>query len=64
MPSNTAIRDLEVEPPASSGRGRRSTRPWQNVAAWSQSLGEEAWRSIDVRDGAKGPLVVEAVKNV
>jgi SRSO17 transposase len=62
VPSNTAMRDLEVEPPASSGRGRRPTRPWQNVAAWSQSLGEEAWRRIDVRDGAKGPLVVEAVK--
>jgi len=62
VPSNTAMRDLEVEPPASSGRGRRPTRPWHNVAAWSQSLGEEAWRRIDVRDGAKGPLVVEAVK--
>ena len=62
VPSNTAIRDLEVEPPASRGRGCRSTRPWQNVAAWSQSLGEEAWRRIAVRDGAKGPLVVEAVK--
>ena len=24
--------------------------------------GEEAWHSIDVRDGSKGPLVVEAVK--
>src|SRR5712692_8366642 len=40
VPSNTAMRDLDVEPPASSGRGRRPTRPWQNVAAWSQSLGE------------------------
>jgi SRSO17 transposase len=62
VPSNTAMRALEVEPPAARGRGRRPTRPWQNVAAWSQSLGEEAWRRIDVRDGAKGPLVVEAVK--
>src|SRR5712691_4293917 len=62
VPSNTAMRDLEVEPPAYSGRGRRPTRRWQNVAAWSQSLGAEAWRRIDVRDGAKGPLVVEAVK--
>jgi SRSO17 transposase len=62
VPSNTAMRDLEVEPPAYSGRGRRPTRPWQHVAAWSQSLGEEAWGRIDVRDGAKGPLVVEAVK--
>ena len=62
VPSHTAMRALEVEPPAASGRGRRPTRPWQTVAAWSQSLGEEAWRRIDGRDGATGPLVVEAVK--
>jgi SRSO17 transposase len=62
VPSNTAIRDLEVEPPESSSRGRPPKRPWQSVEAWSQSLGEEAWRRIDVRDGSKGPLVVEVVK--
>jgi SRSO17 transposase len=62
VPSNTAMRDLEVEPPAYSGRGRRPTRPWHTVAAWGQSLADEAWQRIDVRDGSKGPLVVEAVK--
>jgi SRSO17 transposase len=62
VPSNTTIRDLEVEPPEYSGRGRRPTRPWHSVEAWSQSLAAETWRRIDVRDGAKGPLVVEAVK--
>src|SRR5512145_378558 len=62
VPSNTTIRDLEVEPPAASGRGRRSQRPWQSVEVWGQSLADETWRRIDVRDGAKGPLVVEAVK--
>ncbi len=62
VPSNTAIRDLEVEPPGSSGRGRPPTRPWQRVEAWSQSLDDEAWQRIDVRDGSKGPLVVEVVK--
>jgi SRSO17 transposase len=62
VPSNTAMRDLEVEPPEYRGRGRRPTRPWHTVEAWSQSLGEEAWQRIDVRDGSKGPLVVEAVK--
>ncbi len=29
---------------------------------WSQALDATAWRRIDVRDGAKGPLVVEIVK--
>ena len=62
VPSNTALRDLETEPPESSGRGRPGQRPWHSVATWSQSLSEESWQRIDVRDGSKGPLVVEAVK--
>lgn len=61
VPSNTAIRDLET-PPEYRGKGRHPTRPWQSVAAWSQSLDDAAWRRIDVRDGSKGPLVVEVVK--
>ena len=28
----------------------------------SQGLDEEAWQRVDVRDGSKGPLVVEVVK--
>ena len=40
-PSHTTRRDVEVEPPASSGRGRRPQRPWQSVEVWSQSLAEE-----------------------
>jgi SRSO17 transposase len=62
VPSNTAIRALATVPPASSGRGRRAQRPWQNVEVWSRALAAEAWRRIDVRDGSKGPLVVEVVK--
>ena len=62
VPSNTTIRDLEVEPPEYSGWGRRSKRPWLSVEAWSQSLADETWLRIDVRDGSKGPLVVETVK--
>jgi SRSO17 transposase len=62
VPSNTSMRDVEVEPPAYSGRGRHPKRPWQPVAAWSQSLDEAAWQRLDVRDGSKGPLVIEAVK--
>ena len=62
VPSNTAIRDLETAPPEYSGQGRPAKRPWQNVEAWSQALADEAWQRIDVRDGSKGPLVVEVVK--
>jgi len=62
VPGNTLIRDLETAPPAYSGRGRHPTPPWQRVEAWSASLEEGAWQRIDVRDGSKGPLVVEVVK--
>ena len=50
------------EPPESSGRGRRPKHPWQSVATWSQTRDDQAWRRMDVRDGAKGPLVVEIIK--
>jgi SRSO17 transposase len=62
VPSNTQIRDMEVEPPAYSGRGRYPQRPWIRVDQWKGALAEDAWTTIDVRDGAKGPLIVEVVK--
>src|SRR5215475_13258687 len=62
VPSNTLIRELETAPPVSSGRGRQPQRPWQSVEQWSQALSDDAWTRIDVRDGSKGPLVVEVVK--
>lgn len=60
--SNTLIRDLQVDPPPYSGRGRHPKRPWVRVDQWTKSLSEDAWTEINVRDGAKGPLTVEAVK--
>src|SRR5713226_4118389 len=62
VPGNTLIRDLEAAPPTYSGRGRRPQRPWQGINLWRTSLPAEAWTTIDVRDGAKGPLVVDIVK--
>jgi SRSO17 transposase len=62
VPSNTLLRDMETEPPPSRGQGRPPKRPWQSVKQWAESLGDEAWRRVDVRDGAKGPLVVDVVK--
>src|SRR5712691_7125638 len=62
VPSNTSMRDLETALPEPSGRGRRLQRPWQSVAQWGASLDDATWRRTDVRDGAKGPLVVEVVK--
>lgn len=62
IPSNTLIRDLETDPPAYQGKGQPRKRPWQRVENWRKSLPEEAWTKIDVRDGEKGPLVVETIK--
>ena len=62
VPGNTLIRDLETAPAASSGRRRPPTPPWQRVEAWSAALDEGAWKRIDVRDGSKGPLVVDGIK--
>ncbi len=62
VPSNTTRRDLETPSPEYGGKGRHPTRPWQSVVAWSQALDDAAWWRIDVRDGSKGPLVVEGVK--
>src|SRR5256712_1539181 len=62
VPSNTMMRDLETPAPADSGKGRPPKRPWQSVKTWAESLGTAAWRWVDVRDGATGPLVVDVVK--
>ena len=62
VPSNTQVRDLEVEPPEYCGHGRYPKRPWTRVDKWVETLGKRDWTQIDVRDGAKGPLVVEVVK--
>ena len=59
VPSNTSVRDLDGECPPYRGRGPRPKPPFQRVDRWCASLREEAWTRVDVRDGEKGPLVVE-----
>jgi len=62
VPSNTLIRDLDADPPAYSGRGRPPKRPWTRVNEWKAARKKEEWTEIDMRDGAKGPLIVEVLK--
>lgn len=62
VPSNTSIRDLEVAAPLGTGKGRPPQRPWQSVSAWAEAQPASAWTRIDVRDAAKGPLIVEVLK--
>src|SRR6266446_10234759 len=62
VPGNTLMRDLEAAAPASTGRGRRPKRPWQGLDPWRTARPEEAWTTIDVRDGSTGPLGVDIVQ--
>lgn len=62
VPSNTLIRDLQVDPPEHTGRGRQPKRPWTRVDKWIASQPDDHWTEIDVRDGAKGPLIVNVIK--
>jgi len=62
VPSNLLIRDIEVAPPEYSGRGRHPRVPFARLEDWCGAVPEAAWTRIDVRDGEKGPLVIESVK--
>jgi SRSO17 transposase len=62
VPSNTLIRDLDTPAPEYSGRGRRPKSPFTRADKWCAALPKASWTRIDVRDGEKGPLVVEVAK--
>jgi len=62
VPSNTLIRDLDAPPPDYSGRGRYPKSPFLRLDPWRAALPGDAWTRIEVRDGEKGPRVVEVVK--
>jgi SRSO17 transposase len=62
VPSNTLVRDLDVPPPEYSGRGRYPKSPFLRLDRWRAALPEDAWTRIEVRDGEKGPLVVDVAK--
>src|SRR5919205_84012 len=62
VPCTTTVRDLEAPLPEYAGRGRRPKAPWQSVTQWRQGLDADAWTSLTVRDGEKGPVAIEMVK--
>jgi hypothetical protein len=64
VPSNTLIRDLGATDPPKSGPGRRPRVPFVRVDRWCAALPESAWETVEVRDGEKGPLVVQAAWTV
>jgi SRSO17 transposase len=60
VPSNTLVRDLAAGPPPYSGQGRRPQVPFARVDRWRAARPEAAWQAVEVRDGAKGPVAVQA----
>lgn len=61
VPSNTLVRDLKAPEPPSMNGGRARKAPFQRVERWCAAVPEQAWQTIEVRAGEKGPLVVQAV---
>jgi SRSO17 transposase len=63
VPCNTTARDLERRRPPRkrAGVGRKREVPFVRADAWAASQPESRWERITVRDGEKGPLVVDAM---
>ena len=63
IPCNTTIRDLQRRRPPrrKAGVGRKREVPFVRADAWAASQPESRWQRITVRDGEKGPLLVDAM---
>src|SRR6516165_8321709 len=59
VPCNTSVRDLTATTPPSARGGRRRRVPFGSVQQWCAVLPASAWETVEVRDGEKGPLVVQ-----
>jgi len=59
VPSNTSVRDLTATAPPSAGKDRRRRVPFTSVQAGCAAWPETFWETVEVRDGEKGPLVVQ-----
>jgi SRSO17 transposase len=63
VPANTLVRDLKAAAPPSQGRRPRQA-PFQRVDRWCAAVPEQAWQTMEVRAGEKGPLLVQAVRTL
>jgi SRSO17 transposase len=63
VPCHTTVRDLERRRPPrkKAGVGRKREVPFRRADAWAASQPESRWERIPVRDGAKGPLEIDAM---
>ena len=63
VPSNTLIRDLQASGPVYCGNGRPPKQPHWRADRWQRGQSKENWVRIDVDDGEKVPIVVEALSH-
>jgi len=63
VPCSTQVRDLQARrPPRRPGsKGRRRVVPFQRAEQWAAGQPAHRWREIDVKDGQKAPIRVQAV---
>jgi len=64
VPGNTTVRDLAAPDPPYTGHGRRPRVPFTRVDHWCAALPAEAWETIEVRHGEKGPLLVQVSRTL
>jgi SRSO17 transposase len=62
VPCNTRFVDLESEQSDESETDRRKSQRAERVDHWSAAQPDAAWQRVDVRDGEKGPLMIEVLK--
>src|SRR5712691_3702981 len=64
VPSNTSVRDLAAPDPPGPGRGRPRLAPFVRVDDWAAARAADAWQTLEVRPGEKGPVLVQAVRTL
>jgi SRSO17 transposase len=62
VPSNTSVRDLAAPGPPYPGHGRPPLPPFGRVDRWAAAVPAGAWQAVEVRDGEKGPVVVQVAR--
>ena len=62
VPCNTKVRDLGIVEPETFGDSASKVHPSQRVDRWVADRNNDEWTQIEVRDGEKGPIIVDAIK--
>lgn len=64
VPSNTSVRDLAAPDPPYPGHGRPPLAPFGRADRWAAAVPASGWQAVEVRDGEKGPVVVQAARTL